>query len=357
MAVHRTAKIPFSRVIRIGIYDNHTNKYSMNTVYNKLKEKYPGKEVYIANGGFFGMDSKRNPCWGCKADSVMVANAWKTQSTAYFAMNGKNITFHKYTEDFPSNCTDGISVYPALIENGKKSPSYHTYPDGTSDRGRTMIGYNANYVILSCIADTTGSSDFTCAEEVTYMLNQGCTYAGNLDGGGSSQCNFNGGKITSSRIVSNFVYIIATPASTTSSSSSSSTSSISSSTQVKINKEIQKWLNTTYKSGLVVDGSLGNLSNKAIIKGMQKECGVTADGSWGPASKKAYKALSKGSKNNTVNKVKLVQCALARKGYWNASLTETFDDTMRNKVMLYQRSAGLGVDGSIGPNTIAVLFK
>lgn len=354
MAVHRTAKIPFSKVIRIGIYDNHTNKYSMNTVYNKLKEKYPGKEVYIANGGFFGMDSKRNPCWGCKADGNVISNGWKTQSTAYFAMNSKKISFHKYTEDFPSNCTDGISVYPALIENGKKSPSYHTYPDGNSDRGRTMIGYNATHIILSCIADTTGSSDFTCAEELTYMLGQGCTYAGNLDGGGSSQCNFNGGKITSVRIVSNFVYIIAEPGSTSGSTSSSSSNN---KTQVTTNKNIQKWLNSAYNSGLVVDGSLGNASKKAIIKGMQKECGVVADGSWGPASKKAYKTISKGNKNNTVNKVKLVQCALARKGYWNTSLTGTFDNDMRNKVMLYQRSAGLSVDGSVGPNTIVALFK
>ena len=353
MAVHRTAKIPFSRVIRIGIYDNHTNKYSMNTVYNKLKEKYPGKEVYVANGGFFGMDSKRLPCWGCKADGKVVSDDWKTQSTAYMAMNGKNISFHKYTEAFPSNCSDGISVYPALIENGKKSPSYHTYPDGNSDRGRTMIGYNTQYVILSCIADIAGSSDFTCAEELSYMLGQGCTFAGNLDGGGSSQCNFNGGKITSSRIVSNFIYIIAEPTTSTSGNTSSSTSTI----QLQANKNIQKWLNSTYNSGLSVDGKLGPTSNKAIIKGMQKECGVAADGSWGPGSKRAYKTISKGSRYNTVNKVKLVQCALARKGYWAGDLTGVFDDAMRNKVMLYQRSVGLSVDGSVGVNTITSLLK
>ena len=354
MAVHRTAKIPFSRVIRIGIYDNHTNKYSMNTVYNKLKEKYPDKEVYVANGGFFGMDSKRLPCWGCKADGKVVSGAWKTQSTAYMAMNGKNISFHKYTEAFPSNCSDGISVYPALIENGKKSPSYHTYPDGNSDRGRTMIGYNTQYVILSCIADTAGSSDFTCAEELSYMLGQGCTFAGNLDGGGSSQCNFNGGKITSSRIVSNFIYIIAEPAA---SNGGSTTSSSTSATQLQANKNIQKWLNSTYGAGLSVDGKLGPASNKAIIKGMQKECGVSADGSWGPGSKRAYKTISKGSRYNTVNKVKLVQCALARKGFWTGALTGVFDDAMRNKVMLYQRSVGLAVDGSVGVNTITSLFK
>lgn len=350
MAVHRTAKIPFSRVIRIGIYDNHINKYSMNTVYNKLKEKYPGKEVYVTNGGFFGMDSKRLPCWGCKADGKVISDSWKTQSTAYMAMNVKRITFHKYTEAFPSNCSDGISVYPALIENGKKSPSFHTYPDGNSDRGRTMIGYNTQYVILSCIADTAGSSDFTCNEEVTYMLSQGCTFAGNLDGGGSSQCNFNGGKITSSRIVSNFIYIIAEP------DTCGATGAITN-TQLETNKGAQKWLNATYGAGLSVDGKLGPASNKAIIKGMQKECGVSADGFWGPGSKRAYKTISKGSKYNTTNKVKLVQCALARKGFWTGALTGVFDDAMRNKVMLYQRSVGLAVDGSVGVNTITSLFK
>ena len=164
---------------------------------------------------------------------------------------------------------------------------------------------------------------------------------------------FNGGKITSSRIVSNFIYIIAEPATSTSGSTSSSTST----TQLQANKNIQKWLNSTYNSGLSVDGKLGPASNKAIIKGMQKECGVSADGSWGPGSKRAYKTISKGSRYNTVNKVKLVQCALARKRYWTGDLTGVFDDAMRNKVMLYQRSVGLAVDGSVGVNTITSLFK
>ena len=68
MAVHRTAKIPFSRVVRIGVQDNHVNKQTLNTVYNKLCSMYPRKEVYIANGGFFVMNSQKLPCLGCKAD-------------------------------------------------------------------------------------------------------------------------------------------------------------------------------------------------------------------------------------------------------------------------------------------------
>lgn len=85
--------------------------------------------------------------------------------------------------------------------------------------------------------------------------------------------------------------------------------------------------------------------------------GLSVDGSWGPGSKRAYKTISKGNRNNTTNKVKLVQCALARKGFWTGTLTGVFDDAMRNKVMLYQRSVGLVVDGSVGVNTITSLFK
>ena len=61
MATQYTAKIPFSRLIKIGIWNNSVNKETLTTVYNKLKAKYPGKEVYISNGGFFNMTSKWTP--------------------------------------------------------------------------------------------------------------------------------------------------------------------------------------------------------------------------------------------------------------------------------------------------------
>ena len=55
--------------------------------------------------------------------------------------------------------------------------------------------------------------------------------------------------------------------------------------------------------------------------------------------------------------MRLVQCALARKGFWNQDLVGIFDDATRNMTMLYQRSAGLVVDGSVGVATITSLFK
>lgn len=286
MAIHLTAKIQFNRVVKIGIWDNHVNKQGINTVYNTLKKKYPGKEIYISNGGFFGMDTKRLPCWGLKANGKVVAGNWNTDGTGYFSMKGKSITFHKKTEAFPADYTDGVSVYPPIIENSKKSATYHNGPDGYSNRGRTMIGYNDQYVVLSCISDTSGTSDFTLAEELNYMKSQGCKFAGNLDGGGSTQCNFNGHRISSSRIVSNFVYIIADPVKSNSGNSiPSKPSTGNASSALKIGDVVTitngapvygktyKFASWVYRSNLYVRGISGN----CITISTQKTGAVTGN--------------------------------------------------------------------------------
>lgn len=338
MATQYTAKIPFDRVIKIGMWNNEKNRQTLTTVYNTLVSKYPGKEVYIANGGFFSMQTNWYACWGLKCDNVMVSDGWS--GNPFMGMNKKNIKFFGTGNYISASYTDGVSGYPALIENGKKSPSFHNGPDGKSNRGRTMIGYNDKQVILSVIGDVAGDSDFTLEEEYNYMLSQGCTFAMNLDGGGSSQCNFNGKKINSSRKVHNMIYIIAEKDNTP-----------------NPKKQFQTWLNTTYNAGLVVDGSLGNASKKAIIKAMQKEIGVTADGSWGTKSKSAYKYLAIGSPNNSKNKITILQGALMRKGYWDSECNGEFDLILKNQLILFQRANKLAADGIAGPATITALFK
>ena len=56
-AKHYTAKIPFSRLVKIGIWSNQAKRQSMSAIYSTLRSKYPGKEVYIVNGGFFNMST------------------------------------------------------------------------------------------------------------------------------------------------------------------------------------------------------------------------------------------------------------------------------------------------------------
>lgn len=62
MAIQYTAKIPFSRVIKIGMWNNQSNRETLTAVYDKLVKQYPGKEIYIANGGFFNMVSNWTAC-------------------------------------------------------------------------------------------------------------------------------------------------------------------------------------------------------------------------------------------------------------------------------------------------------
>ena len=105
------------------------------------------------------------------------------------------------------------------------------------------------------------------------MKSQGCTFAGNLDGGGSTQCNFNGNRISSSRIVSNFVYIVADPAksnSSTTPSKPSTSGSTSGSSTLKVGDVVTitngapvygktyKFASWVYKSNLYVRAIAGD---------------------------------------------------------------------------------------------------
>ena len=204
MATHRTVKIPFDRLVKVGIWSNQKARATMATIYSQLQAKYPGKEVYIINGGFFDMNSFK-AIFDLKADNVTYSEQF---TMAYMGMNTNKIQFD-YGRANGAKYTDLVSAYPILIEKGKKSPNFEKLDN--AQRGRSMLGYNNTHLIISCIADVADTSDFSMEEELNFMLSQGCIYAINLDGGGSSQCNFNGAKITSSRKVNNFVYAIVTP--------------------------------------------------------------------------------------------------------------------------------------------------
>lgn len=338
-AVQLTASIPFNRLIKIGIWNNQNYKYKIATVYSKLQAQYPSKEIYIANCGFFSMSNPWFPVFGLKNNGATLSGDWS--QGGWIGMNGNQVTYGKRGTIPDYKWPDAISGYPSLVEEYVRASSF-SYIIDNSDRGRTLLGFNPEKIVLTCVADVVGNADFTLDEAVNYMLSCGCKYAINLDGGGSSQCIFNGSKITSSRLVNNFIYMVVEPAPDIAKD---------------LRKKCQTWLNQTYNAGLVVDGSLGPLSLKAIIKGMQKEIGVTVDGSWGPKSKAAYKYIKQNGPNNTTNKIKLIQCALLRKGYWDYEINGIFSDNMVYWVKQFQKASGLDPDGSVGPATINKLFK
>lgn len=280
VATQYTAKINRKRIIKMGIWSNQKSRAKIKNVYAELQKKYPGKEIYICNAGFFDMKTFK-PIFGLKCDGEILSNDW---GKGWIGFNGKNIIYHSPSV-LPNDCTDAVSGYPVLIENGLKSKLF-THCVDNSDRGRTMLGFNNDEVILSVISDVSGSSDFTLDEELNYMLNQKCTYAINLDGGGSSQCIFNGKTITSSRIVNNFIYIVADP-DTNICPYIEPTKALKKGAKGENVKWLQWHLNK-FGYNLTIDGSFGPGTDLAF-RDFQKKHGLKVDGSCGPASRKVLK--------------------------------------------------------------------
>lgn len=294
MATLLDAVIPFDRIVTMGIWNNQSTYYTLQTVYNKLVSQYPGKEIYISNGGFFSMSSPWFPVFGLKIDGNVYANDWSQGGWIGFS-NGT--IGYGYMGTIPNQWKNAVSGYPSLLENGAKASSFSYCIDNTN-RGRTMLGYNKKEVILSCVGDVSGSSDLTLDEEIVHMRNLGALFAINLDGGGSSQCNFNGQIITSPRRVNNFIYIVAEP--------------------------------DKSKDVIAVDGSWGPATSRYT----QMMFGTTVDGiiSGQPACNKQY----------------LPACSTAS---WRFYKTSSGSQCIRK----LQELVGASVDGYCGPGTVRAL--
>lgn len=289
-----TANIELGRIIKIGIWNNQNTYYKLDTVYTKLTQTFPGKEVYVANCGFFSMSNPWFPVFGLKIDGKVLSNDWSQGGWIGFT---KNHVGYGLKGALPSNWDNAVSGYPSLLENGQKASSF-TYCIDNSNRGRTMLGYSNTELLITCVEDVTGNSDFTLDEEIQHMKNLNARFAINLDGGGSTQCNFNGQIITSARKVNNFIYVIAEP-----------------------NKS---------KDVITVDGSWGPATSRYT----QMMFGTTVDGiiSGQPAANKKY----------------LPACSTSSWRFY-----KTASGSMCVKKL--QQLVGADVDGYCGPGTVKAL--
>lgn len=121
---------------------------------------------------------------------------------------------------------------------------------------------------------------------------------------------------------------------------------------------IQTGLNSKYSSGLTVDGNFGPASKKAMIKAVQVEINrsyggkLAVDGSFGPASRSACPDIKYGTKGDIVW---IIQACLNIHGL-KLSMDASYGPTTRSAVMLFQKSKGLKQDGICGSNTFAKLL-
>ena len=125
-------------------------------------------------------------------------------------------------------------------------------------------------------------------------------------------------------------------------------------TKIDTVKEVQKWLNSTYNSGLSVDNDYGSKTKRALVKALQKELGVKVDGDYGPITNNAVKKnnLEKGDKGPLV---KILQALLVCNGYASAYVDGSYGSGTVNAVKAYQKKKGLTSDGVAGSGTFTTL--
>ena len=125
-------------------------------------------------------------------------------------------------------------------------------------------------------------------------------------------------------------------------------------------KQVQTWLNTNYKTGLVVDGCYGAKTKAALVKALQTElnkqnkAGLVVDGVYGNKTNAAVFNLSVGSRGNIT---KVLQGLLICNGLGTNGFDGVYGNGTKTAVTTYQRNKGLTVDGVAGKQTFSKLCK
>lgn len=157
---------------------------------------------YIMNGGFYNSSNK--PVGHFKKDGVIYVQdsygAW-----AYGWDTGPDIEMGSVPSwQKKANYIAGVDL--VNLWDGKKAQLYYRAEVGGT-RGRTAIGLAGKNLVLYCTGD--GTSDAKTPELLRDDLvdHYGVDTAIMLDGGGSSQCDFNGERIKSDRKVNNYICV------------------------------------------------------------------------------------------------------------------------------------------------------
>lgn len=185
------AKIPFSKIEKVQIYINSAKKSL-----SQIKQE-TGAE-YIINGTLYDMSTYKAVCH-LKSNNIVYCKP--NYTTWGYSWNEKEIPTMKVV----ANADQNNIACVCMIRNGKKEVMHYDSALG-GIRGRSAIGLTENSLVLYCTKD--GSSEaMTPATLQSKMFSLGCKDAIMLDGGGSSQGDFNGNIITSSRKVQNLILV------------------------------------------------------------------------------------------------------------------------------------------------------
>lgn len=184
------AQIPLNQISKAKPYVN-TKRKSMSQIKAEI-----GCD-YIINGGLFDMSTFKPMNHLVVDGKILSKSLGKTGASFKNTEDGVEI---ELSYDNQIGWDDHVSGYPLLVANGK-IVNFIT-PQGLEGvRPRSCIGKTNDFFILATF------EGHTLAQAARKMLELGCVWAINLDGGGSTQADFMGQKDTASRVVHNFICV------------------------------------------------------------------------------------------------------------------------------------------------------
>lgn len=179
------ASIPLADIARIAILTG--NGRSMAQV--------KGDADYICNAGFYDMTTGR-PVGHLKVDGAVLAKeAWGCWGFAWDRADIKMAALPAAAKNYIS----GVEMLSPMIGI---HDAMHYRPEVGGSRPRTAMALTGNKLLLYC-ADSPTTPE--ALRDTLYKL--GAETAIMLDGGGSSQCDFQGKKISSGRRVHNYLAV------------------------------------------------------------------------------------------------------------------------------------------------------
>ena len=298
--------VPLSKIARIQIYVN-TRRQTLTKIMRQTGADYG------INGTLYDMRTLAVNCH-LKADgNVMEAPAYTVAGYAWDT--GPDIRM----DMLPNDAQNYIACTP-LIVSGKALEELTYDPGQGGKRGRSAIGIKCDRLALYCSRD--GSAAARTPEALRDDLAAaGWTSAIMLDGGGSSQCDFAGQRITSSRRVQHCILVYLNDKCPYMEPHAlirkGSTGTGAKWVQWELNK---------HGGDLAVDGIFGTESDRTL-RAFQRAFGLEVDGICGPASRK----LLKTEKNKTARTVLYVAAS-------QVGVTETPSGTNKTK---YGKAYGL----------------
>lgn len=267
-----TAEIPLTDIERMEIYINSPRK-SVSQI-----KRETGAD-YILNGTLYNMSSG-DPVCHLKVDGKVLANpdygAW-----VYTWDVGPDIVMVRVPGPTKMNHIAGC----LLINDGVAQKELYYDAGMGGARGRSAIGIKDKSLALYCSKDGT-SYNMTPEALRNHLHSSGWDSAILLDGGGSSQCDFEGDKISSSRKVQHLILVYTK---TGKCPYIEPIASVRNGRRGEDAKWVQWYLNK-HGASLTVDGIFGTKS-VTELKDFQKRKRLTVDGVCGPATRKELKKL------------------------------------------------------------------